>query len=109
MKQAQASPVTLAPAGQEAAARQDNTPQEASQSVTFDANDAQLAGIIVLALLAIIAALYIGRDLLLPVMMAAVLNLLLQPLMAVLNIRLRLPMPVAALVVIILAFAAMDT
>lgn len=106
MKQAQASPVTLAPAGQEAAARQDNTPQEASQSVTFDANDAQLAGIIVLALLAIIAALYIGRDLLLPVMMAAVLNLLLQPLMAVLNIRLRLPMPVAALVVIILAFAA---
>ena len=106
MNQAQPLAATFVAPGPEAGAQHGHAPQEASQTVTFDANDAQLAGIIVLALLAIIGALYIGRDLLLPVMMAAVLNLLLQPLMAALNVRLRLPMPVAALTVIILAFAA---
>ena len=74
------------------------------QDVTFDAHDAEVAGVLILAVLAVIYSLYAGRDLILPVVMAAVLNLLLQPFMRVLNDHLRLPMAIAALVVIITVF-----
>lgn len=66
---------------------------------------AQAGGIIVLATLAVIYSLAPGRDLLLPVVLAAVLNLLFEPLMRALNTTLRLPMPIAALIIIALVFA----
>jgi predicted PurR-regulated permease PerM len=62
------------------------------------------ACLIALTILAVVYSLYFGRDFLMPIVMAAVLNLLLHPVMQFLNERLRLPLPVAALLVIALAF-----
>lgn len=73
--------------------------------LAFDASDARLTALMMLTILAVVYTLFLGREIILPVVMAAVLNLLLQPLMTVLNKRLRLPMPLAAVVVIILLFA----
>ena len=61
--------------------------------------------LVTLTFLAVVFSLYFGRDLLMPLAMAAVLNLLLRPLTAWLNECLRLPMPVAALLVIFAAMA----
>lgn len=72
--------------------------------LSFSERDARLTGLVILAILAVAYTLYFGRDIILPVVMAAVLNLLLQPLMRVLNQNLRLPMPAAALMVIVLVF-----
>ena len=85
----------------------DAAQQNASADVIFDARHARQNSIIILAVLAVVYSLYFGRDLLLPVMMATVLSLLLQPLMRVLKVHLRLPVPLAALVIIILVFVAM--
>ena len=49
------------------------------------------AGILVLAVLAIVYTLYFGKEILLPVALALVLKLLLQPAMRFLHERLRLP------------------
>jgi predicted PurR-regulated permease PerM len=61
--------------------------------------------LVTLTFLAVVYSLYFGRDLIMPLAMAAVLNLLLRPLTAWLNEYLRLPMPVAALLVILAALA----
>ena len=55
------------------------------------------AGILVISTLAVIYALYIGREVLLPLALAIVLKLLLQPVMRLLRDRLRFPGPLAAL------------
>ena len=70
-------------------------------TIPLDAQETRVTGIVILTVLAVIYTLYIGRDLLLPVVIAGVLNLLLQPFMRLLNSTLRLPMPLAALVVIL--------
>jgi hypothetical protein len=49
------------------------------------------AGILILAVLAIIYTLYYGKEILLPIALALVLKLLLQPVMRLLHERLRLP------------------
>ena len=49
------------------------------------------AGILILAVLAIVYALYFGKEILLPIALALVLKLLLQPAMRLLHERLRLP------------------
>ena len=57
-------------------------------------------------MLAIVYTLYFGKEILLPIALALVLKLLLQPAMRLLHERLRLPGPLAALVLIIAVFGA---
>ena len=102
--------MTLAsiPSGLPAQASSGSAPDPSSilpGAVPFDWRDAQIMAVVVLAVLAVVFTLYVGRDIILPVVMAMVLNSLLQPVTALLNGRLRLPMPIAALAVIIAAFA----
>src|SRR5947209_9438294 len=59
---------------------------------------------LILAVLATACALYVGKEVVLPIMLALVLKLLLQPVMEFLRKRLRLPAPVAALILIISLF-----
>jgi predicted PurR-regulated permease PerM len=72
-----------------------------------DAGDPQTirsASLLTLALLAVVYTLYVGIELLMPITLALLLNLLLQGPMRVLTTRLRLPNPVAALVVMLVLF-----
>ena len=64
------------------------------------------AGILILAVLAIVYTLYFGKEILLPIALALVLKLLLQPAMRLLHERLRLPGALAALLLIIAVFSA---
>ncbi len=84
-------------------------PATASKSVSIDAGEANLTGVVVIAVLAVVCSLYLGRDFILPVVMAAVLNLLLQPLMLILNGPLHLPKPVAAIGLICAVFATVSS
>src|SRR5438045_874914 len=63
-------------------------------------------GILIVAVLAIVYTLYFGKEILLPIALALVLKLLLQPMMRLLNERLRLPGALAALLLIIAVFGA---
>ncbi|MDE2115610.1 MAG: AI-2E family transporter [Hyphomicrobiales bacterium] len=71
-------------------------PGTVASAISFSAGEAKLTGLTILTVLAVVYSLYFGRDFLLPVVMAAVLNLLLQPLMRLLNGPLHLPKPIAA-------------
>ena len=62
------------------------------------------ASLLILALLAVVFTLYIGKELLLPVTLALLLKLLLQTPMRLLTTRLRLPGPIAAALVILALF-----
>src|SRR3982074_1639525 len=62
------------------------------------------AGVVVLAGLAIVGALYVGKELLIPITLALVLKLLLQPVMDFLSVRLRIPAAVSAVILIVLIF-----
>ena len=64
---------------------------------------------LVLAILAAIYALYVGKDVVLPIMLAVVLKLLLQPTMDFLRNRLRIPAELAALLLIICLFVFIAT
>jgi predicted PurR-regulated permease PerM len=66
------------------------------------------ACMVTLTFLAVVYSLYFGRDLVMPLAMAGVLSLLLRPLAAWLNDYARLPMPIAALLVIIAAVAVIS-
>ena len=98
------SKIPASPAAEQAVP-QDNRPLQQVDAIDFNADDARLASITILAILALVGAMYLGRILILPIVMAAVLNMLLQPLMAAMNQRLKLPTPVAALIVIIMVFS----
>jgi hypothetical protein len=63
-------------------------------------------GILILAVLAVVYTLYFGKEILLPIALALVLKLLLQPAMRLLHERLRLPGALAALLLIIAVFGA---
>ena len=63
-------------------------------------------GILVLAVLALIYTLYFGKEILLPIALAVVLKLLLQPVMRLLQQRLRFPGALASLLLIITVFGA---
>ncbi|MGO9824153.1 MAG: AI-2E family transporter [Terriglobales bacterium] len=63
-------------------------------------------GILILALIAAIYTLYVGKEVALPLAMALILKLLFQPIMHVLSDRLRLPQIVSALLVIVCLFFA---
>jgi predicted PurR-regulated permease PerM len=62
------------------------------------------ACLITLTILGIVYSLYFGREFLMPIVMAAVLSLLLRPVMDLLSERAHLPLQVAALLVIAVAF-----
>jgi predicted PurR-regulated permease PerM len=64
-------------------------------------------GVLVLAVLAVVYTLYLGKEILLPLVLAIVLKLLLQPEMRLLQERLRLPGPLAALLLIVAGFGVM--
>jgi predicted PurR-regulated permease PerM len=64
------------------------------------------SGVVILAVLALIAALYIGKEVVLPIALAIVLKLLLQPVLNFLCTYLRLPTAVGALILICGLFAA---
>ena len=69
-------------------------------------HDIGSAGILILAVLAIVYTLYFGKEILLPIALALVLKLLLQPAMRLLHERFRLPGALAALLLIIAVFGA---
>jgi predicted PurR-regulated permease PerM len=64
-------------------------------------------GILILAVLAVAYTLYFAAPVILPITMALVLKLLLQPAMRILADRLRLPLALAALLLILAVFGAM--
>src|SRR3954447_3050414 len=64
---------------------------------------------LILAVLAVVAALYVGKEIVLPIAFAIVLKLLLQPLLDFLHGRLHLPMAVGALIIIVGLFGAIGT
>jgi predicted PurR-regulated permease PerM len=80
--------------------------QEAVASGKATPHDIASAGILILAVLAIVYTLYFGKEILLPIALALVLKLLLQPAMRLLHERLRLPGALAALLLIIAVFSA---
>lgn len=64
------------------------------------------AGILVLSILAVIYTLYVGQELILPIVLALVLKLLLAPAMRGLHKQLRLPKALAAALLILVVFGA---
>jgi predicted PurR-regulated permease PerM len=72
-------------------------------------HDIRSGGILVIAALAVIYAVYLGREFLLPLALAVVVNLLLRPAMRLLQERLRFPGPLAALLLIIAVLGAIAT
>ena len=80
--------------------------QEAVAQGKATPHDVGSAGILVLAVLAIAYTLYLGKEILLPIALALVLKLLLQPAMRFLHEWLRLPGALAALLLIIAVFGA---
>jgi predicted PurR-regulated permease PerM len=64
----------------------------------------QTAALVVIAVLAVLYTLYLAQALVLPFMLAIVLNLLLQPAKRFLRERLRLPAPLVALLLIVVLF-----
>jgi predicted PurR-regulated permease PerM len=80
--------------------------QEAVAQGKGKPHDVGSAGILVLAVLAIAYTLYLGKEILLPIALALVLKLLLQPAMRFLHEQLRLPGALAALLLIIAVFGA---
>ncbi len=69
----------------------------------------QTVALVTLAVLAVFYTLSVAADVILPFLLAVVLNLLLQPPMRLLRERLRLPASLAALVVIVLLFGLLAT
>src|SRR3954447_27014079 len=62
--------------------------------------------LLVLTILAVLAALYVGKDVILPVLLAVLLKLLLQPVVDHLRDRLRVPPVASALILILLLFGS---
>src|SRR4051812_14534117 len=65
-----------------------------------------LVCLLILTVLAVLGALYLGQDVILPIVLAVVLKLLLQPIVDVLCDKLRVPKPVSALLLILLLFGS---
>ncbi len=68
--------------------------------------DPMAVSVVILSLLAVIGALYYGKEIILPIALAVVLKLLLQPVLDFFSQRLRLPTAIGALILICGIFAA---
>ena len=79
-------------------------PVLATPGAAKDPQAIRSASLLTLALLAVVYTLYFGVELLMPITLALLLNLLLQGPMRLLTNRLRLPNPVAALLVMLVLF-----
>ena len=79
-------------------------PVLANPSAAKDPQAIRSASLLTLALLAVVYTLYFGVELLMPITLALLFNLLLQGPMRLLTNRLRLPNPVAALLVMLVLF-----
>src|SRR5439155_13919695 len=65
-----------------------------------------LVCLLTLTILAVIGFLYVGREVILPLVLALVLKLLLQPIVDLLSDKLRIPQPASALILILALFAS---
>ena len=61
-------------------------------------------GVLVLAVLAVVGALYVGKEVVLPIILALVLKLMLQPIMNALCDRLHIPQTISAILLILCIF-----
>jgi len=68
-----------------------------------------LTAILILTVLTVVYTLYVGKELILPIALALVLKLLLQPTQKLLHLRLQLPGTLAAAVIIVAVFGAIGT
>jgi predicted PurR-regulated permease PerM len=77
---------------------------EATSGIETVASSSLSIGVLVLAILAAIGALYVGKEVVLPIVLALVLKLMLQPIMNALCERLHVPHALSALLLIICLF-----
>ncbi len=87
-------------------APKDPPPDDPESTVRFSAEPADplSIGVLVLATLGIVGALYIGKEVVLPIVLALLLKLMLQPIMGLLCDKLRVPQAFAAVFLIICVF-----
>jgi predicted PurR-regulated permease PerM len=95
--------VAPAPGGDRFERRETEEAQEAIARRKLP-GDARSVGILILAVLAIVFTLYLGKEVILPIALALVMKLLLQPAMRFLHTRLRLPEALAAVLLILAVF-----
>lgn len=98
----------VAPSAANAHVEQRRT-QEAQKSIakgTAVPHGVRSVGTLILSLLAVVYTLYLGKEVILPIVLAVVLKLLLGPAMRVLNERLHLPNALAAVLLILVVFGA---
>ncbi|AWN44016.1 AI-2E family transporter [Methylobacterium durans] len=98
--------VTPSSANERAAERDERDARGAVAAGEAVPHGVRSVGILVLSLLAVVYTLYIGRELILPIVVALVLKLLLGPVMWILHERLRLPHALAAALLILVVFGA---
>ena len=80
---------------------------EARRAMAARPRDAATISLIILCVLAVFYTLYVATELVLPIVLAVVLKMLLQPGMRLLTLKLRLPAVVAALCMVVALFAAL--
>jgi predicted PurR-regulated permease PerM len=83
--------------------QQQNDPQSVVRVEAVPSSPLSI-GVLVLATLAVVYALYVGKEVVLPIVLAVVLKLMLQPVMNVLCDKLRIHQAVAALFLIVCLF-----
>jgi predicted PurR-regulated permease PerM len=82
--------------------------EEAQEQVERTHADTRSVSLLVLAILGVLYTLYLAQDILLPIVLALVLNLLLQPARRFLTGKLRLPAALASLLLILALFAVVS-
>ncbi|EIM30388.1 AI-2E family transporter [Microvirga lotononidis] len=99
---------TVAPsqANVQVEARRTREAQEAVASGEAVPKGIRSVGLLVLSVLAVVYTLYFGKEIILPIALAVVLKLLLQPAMRLLHERLHVPQALSALLLILVVFGA---
>jgi predicted PurR-regulated permease PerM len=82
--------------------------EEAQEQVERTHADTRSVSLLVLAILGVLYTLYLAQDIILPIVLALVLNLLLQPARRFLTGKLRLPAALASLLLILALFAVVS-
>lgn len=82
--------------------------EEAQEQVERTHADTRSVSLLILAILGVLYTLYLAQDIILPIVLAMVLNLLLQPARRFLAGRLRLPAALASLLLILALFAVVS-
>ena len=82
--------------------------EEAQEQVEHTRADTRSVSLLVLAILGVLYTLYLAQDIILPIVLAVVLNLLLQPARRFLCVKLRLPAALASLLLILALFAVVS-